>query len=53
MAGEGTVYEGPTGQSVSKEEVIEHFRGWEPEVESLTQVCRDNFWFLKTSLDAS
>lgn len=38
LAGEGDQYPGPAGQSVSQEEVMKHFQGWEPEVECLNKV---------------
>ena len=43
MEGEGTVYEGPEVQPVTKEEMVGHFRGWEPEAESLMDVSEEKY----------
>lgn len=36
---EGTVYDGPWVEDCTKEEVSQHFVGWEPEVQEIMEVC--------------
>lgn len=36
--GEDTLYEGPAVRPVPKEEMVGHFKGWEPEAENLMDV---------------
>ena len=38
LGGENTIYEGPAVKPVTKEEMVGHFKGWEPEAESLMDV---------------